>query len=402
MDARGIITELVGIAGGNALHVVTINSTQATVLEGAIVTGGQANGAAQSGCAYACGGGIYVTGGAPQLRDLRLIANYASDRGGGLYAGQSNAQLVASTMQANQATHGGGAFFQDARPQVVNALLAGNHAVGDGGGLYASNSAVRLVNVTVAANRAGGSGGGLLLGSGSSLDNAVVGGNYAPSSPQIGGSATTVQYSQVQDGCGGEIACSDHVQSGDPLFVLAPNPASAPTSLGDFHLQPTSPAIDQGNNNAGFDPSLPEGATISAIAVDVDNTPRIIAARTLPPRVDMGAYEALNAPPVFTTTPDTVGGISSEYVYEAVAVDPNAPDVRLPIVATVMPQWLAFTMQPDGAGKLQGTPGKESLGSYEVVLRATDSLGALGQQYFVLQVRFRAHPVFMPQVLVQK
>ncbi len=81
VDARGIITELVGIAGGNALHVVTINSTQATVLEGAIVTGGQANGAAQSGCAYACGGGIYVTGGAPQLRDLRLIANYASDRG---------------------------------------------------------------------------------------------------------------------------------------------------------------------------------------------------------------------------------------------------------------------------------------------------------------------------------
>ena len=98
------------------------------MLEGAIVTGGQANGAAQSGCAYACGGGIYVTGGAPQLRDLRLIANYAGDRGGGLYAGQSNTQLVASTMQANQATHGGGAFLQDVRPQVVNALLAGNYA----------------------------------------------------------------------------------------------------------------------------------------------------------------------------------------------------------------------------------------------------------------------------------
>ena len=29
------------------------------------------------------------------------------------------------------------------------------------------------------------------------------------------------------------------------------------------------------------------------------------------------------------------GGIGSEYVYEAVAVDPNAPGVRLPIVVTV-------------------------------------------------------------------
>ena len=63
-----------------------------------------------------------------------------------------------------------------------------------------------MVNVTVAANRAGGSGGGLLLGSGSSLDNALVGGNAAANGPQIGGSATTVQYSQVQDGCGGAIA----------------------------------------------------------------------------------------------------------------------------------------------------------------------------------------------------
>ena len=80
---------MAGIVGGNALHVVTINSAQATtVLEGAIVTGGLANGTAESGCAYACGGGLYVTGGAPQLRSLSLVSNYATDRGGGLYTAQ--------------------------------------------------------------------------------------------------------------------------------------------------------------------------------------------------------------------------------------------------------------------------------------------------------------------------
>ena len=89
VNASGVITDLGGIAGGNALHVVSINSTQAsTVLEGAIVTGGLANGAAEAGCAYACGGGLYVTGGAPQLRSLSLVANYAEGRGGGLYAAQ--------------------------------------------------------------------------------------------------------------------------------------------------------------------------------------------------------------------------------------------------------------------------------------------------------------------------
>ena len=403
VDASGVITDLAGIAGGNALHVVTIDSTQATtVLEGAIVTGGQASGTAQSGCAYACGGGLYVTGGAPQLRNLRLIANYASDRGGGLYAGQSNPTLIALTMQANQAAHGGAAFLQDVRSQVINTLIAGNHAAGDGGGLYAANSTVRMVNVTVAANRAGGSGGGLLLGNGSSLSNALVAGNSAANGSEIGGSATTVQYSLVQDGCSGEIACTDHVQTGNPGFVLAPDPAHAPTSLGDFHAQPTSAAIDSGNNDAAFDPSLPEGATISAVSVDLGNTPRIIAARINPPQIDLGAFEALNAPPVFTTTPDPDSGLNTMYIYEAVAEDPNLPGVRLPIVVTAKPQWLSFAMQSNGAGRLQGIPGKNELGAYDVVLRATDSLGAVGQQYYELHVRYFAHPVFMPQVLAQK
>ena len=102
------------------------------------------------------------------------------------------------------------------------------------------------------------------------------------------------------------------------------------------------------------------------------------------------------------TTPYPVAGLNLNYVYTAVAEDPNAPGVRLPIVVTTKPQWLSFAMQPDGTGKLQGTPPKNSLGAYDVILRATDSLGAVGQQYYVLQVKIYAHPVFLPQVLVNK
>ncbi|MFN8469272.1 MAG: LamG-like jellyroll fold domain-containing protein [Caldilineaceae bacterium] len=403
VNANGVITDLAGIAGGNALHVVSINSAQAsTVLEGVIVTGGMANGAAESGCAYACGGGLYVTAGAPQLRNISLVSNYAGDRGGGLYAAQGAPTIMALAAQGNQAAYGGGVFLQDTRAQVVNTLLAGNYALANGGGFYAANSSVRMVNVTAAANRAGGSGGGLLLEGGASIVNALIGGNGAASGSQLDGSAITVQYSLVQDGCSGSVNCADHVQTGDPLLVSAPSPAAAPTSLGDFHAGPTSPVLDIGYNDAAFDPSLPEGATISAITQDLGGSARIVAVRVTPAQIDLGAYEAANIPPVFLTKPNSTAGLNADYVYTAIAEDPNQPGVRLPIVVTTKPQWLSFAMQSDGSGKLQGTPPKNSLGAYDVILRATDSLGAVGQQYYVLQVKYYAHPIFLPQVLVYK
>ena len=403
VNANGVITDLAGIAGGNALHVVSINNAQAsTVLEGVIVTGGLANGTAESGCAYTCGGGLYITGGAPQLRSLSLVSNFAGDRGGGLYATEGSPTLMALAAQGNQAAYGGGVFLQDTRAQVVNTLLAGNYGSASGGGLYAANSSVRMVNVTAAANRGGNSGGGLLLEGGASIVNALIGGNSAPSSPQLDGSGVTVEYSLVQDGCSSSINCADHVQTGDPGLVAAPGPAAAPTSLGDFHAGPTSVVLDVGNNDAAFDPSLPEGATIAAITQDLGGSARIVAARVTPAQIDFGAYEAANMPPVFLTQPDTTAGLNANYVYTVIAEDPNQPGVRLPIVVTTKPQWLSFAMQSDGTGKLQGTPPKNSLGAYDVILRATDNLGAVGQQYYVLQVKYYAHPIFLPQILVNK
>jgi hypothetical protein len=340
-------------------------------------------------------------GGTPELRNLHLIANTASSRGGGLYVAQGNLLLVASAIQANQATEGGGIFFQDARPQVVNTLLAGNYAAGDGGGVYAAGSTVRMVNVTVAANRARGSGGGLFLGNNSSLHNALVAGNLANTGAQIAGQPLTVRHSLVQDGCAAGVTC-DSVQTGDPLFVAAPSPSGAPTSSGDFHVQPVSPVVDSGNNNAAFDPSLPEGATIAAVALDLGDTPRIIAARALPPRIDQGAYEALNTPPVFTTAPLTQGAINQDYVYVAEAEDPNNPGIKLPVEVIMKPDWLGFAPQPNGAGRLEGRPSDKWFGRYDVVLRATDGLGVTGDQAFILEIKFRANPIFMPQILMKK
>jgi hypothetical protein len=373
------------------------------------VTGGQANGPGGN-CANACGGGIYVTGGVPQLRHLALISNHATSGGGGLYGGPSSGLIVASSFRGNQAGEGGGAFLQDGRYQVVNTLFSGNFAGGNGGGLHAVNTPVRMVNVTAAGNRAGGSGGGLVLSSGSSLNNTVLGGNTAgsaagnalDSNAQISGNGVTVQNSLVQNGCGQGVNCSSAVLFGDPQFAQLADPALAPNSLGDYRLQPQSAAIDRGVNDAGFDPSLPEGATIQAIVADLAEGPRIVAALALPPRIDLGAYEAPNSPPVFMTPAATQAGINAPYVYDAVAEDPNHPGVRLAVEVVVKPQWLAFGMQASGAGRLQGTPGEKEFGSYNIILRATDSLGAVGDQSFMLKVKFRLNPVFLPAVLNQR
>ncbi len=400
VDGSGVLTQAAAAMGGNALHVITVQSTlTSTVLEGAIVTGGQANGAAQAGCAYACGGGIYILGGAPQLRNLQLLGNHATDRGGGLYAGQSGVVLFSSRLQANQATNGGGFYFEGGHPEVINTLVAGNYAAAEGGGGYGQGSAVHMVNVTVGSNRAANQGGGLLLnGGGSNLSNMLIGGNLAAGSKQIGGSGAALRESLLQGDCPQGISCGPRVQTGDPLFAAPADPSNAPTDSGDYRVQPLSPAIDSGNNEASLNPGLPEGATISAIAGDLDNGPRIVAVRSPAARIDVGAYEALNAPPIFVTAPITGSAVNFRYVYQPVAVDPNDPQQKLAIQVIKKPGWLEFAMQPNGSGRLQGTPSEAYLGKHDVSLLVTDSLGISSQQTYVLHVNRWQNPVFLPQI----
>jgi hypothetical protein len=282
---------------------------------------------------------------------------------------------------------------------VINSLLAGNFAAADGGGGNAQGSAVQMVNVTVSGNRAGGHGGGLLLnGGGSNLSNMLIGGNLAAGNKQLGGSGVTIRDSLLRGECPQGVNCGPRVQAGDPLFVAPADPSSAPNGTGDYRVQPQSPAIDSGNNEAVLNPGLPEGATISAIARDLDNGPRIVAVRSPAPKIDVGAFEAPNAPPIFITAPITNSAVNFRYVYQPVAVDPNDPEQKLAIQVVKKPGWLNFAMQPNGTGILQGTPDKALLGTYDIALLATDGLGISSQQTYTLHVNRWLNPIFLPQI----
>ena len=76
--------------------------------------------------------------------------------------------------------------------------------------------------------------------------------------------------------------------------------STAPTTAGDLRLQPTSPAIDAGNDDYVRD----------VITTDLDGNPRIDGAH-----VDMGAYELQDAsPPVITATVEGTLGQNGWYV----------------------------------------------------------------------------------------
>ena len=325
-----ILSGDIGIAGNNSdnsYHVVTGSGLDATtILDGFTVTGGNADGvspAHQGGGMYNYnssptlsnvifssntadnGGGMSNdVAGSPTLSNVTFSGNTAGIAGGGMFNYSSSPTLSNVTFTGNTADGSGGGMFNEAgsSPALTNVTFNGNAAVISGGGMcnynssptlsnvtfnsntadyygggmYNNESSPTLSNVTFTGNTADGSGAGMYnLSSNPTLTNAIVWGNTPDQIYNTSG-APVVTYSDVQGGYAG----TGNIDA-DPLFV---NPAG-----GNLRLQPSSPAIDAGNNAA-----VPSGVT-----TDLDGSPRFVDIASVPdtgsgtpPIVDMGAYEA--------------------------------------------------------------------------------------------------------------
>ena len=242
-------TVLSGDLNGNGLddsdtyHVVTEDNTDASaVLDGFIITGGNANSGAVRD---ERGGGMLIWGGHPTVRNVIFSGNFAR-KGGGMANYNGSPTLTNVIFRSNSALRGGGMYNSGKAPRLTNVTFSGNRAVGFpyssdgyGGGIYNS-------------------------GSYPTLTNCILWGNTAMNgSPQIYGSIGSITYSDIQ----GDYADTGNINA-DPQFV--------DTANGDLRLRNTSPAINVGNNSA-----IPAGVT-----TDMGGNPRIIDV------VDMGAYEA--------------------------------------------------------------------------------------------------------------
>ncbi len=247
----------------NVYHVVSANlAGGGTVLDGFIITGGNADGSAADGR----GGGLYLAAGSPTLRNLAFIGNAAMD-GGGMYLAGS--------------------------PSLTNVTFSGNTAVNQGGGIYNDSGSPTLINVTFSQNGAD-EGGGLYNASGApTVSNSLFWGNTAAiSGTQIyNGNIVNVTYSDVQNGWPG-VSNLD----ADPVFYDADGADNIPGTLDDdVRLRHTSPVKDAGNNNAlpaDADDLDGDGVLTETVPYDLSGRSRLIGFTVITPTVDMGAYEA--------------------------------------------------------------------------------------------------------------
>jgi predicted outer membrane repeat protein len=227
------------------------------------------------------GGMIIVSTSLPTMTDVTFTGNSATTNGGAVYI-SADPQLNRVSFKANTATAGGAVYISwNARPVLTNILMTGNKASQSGGGIYIDRASPYLTNATIAGNFAGSWAGGIYAyGSpATSIRNTVIYGNNTGLDFVNG--RPGFSNSMIQDFTG---TTNGNVAAIDPLFTSPIDPALAPSTGGDYTLNPASPLVDKGNNSlydAGMTPDL------SHIKGDYLFNERFAGAA-----VDLGAYES--------------------------------------------------------------------------------------------------------------
>lgn len=240
--------------GGGSFYTVLVDCFLGT--NTATGSGGGANFGSLSNCILAAnsaqnGGGMYNS----KLTNCTLTANSASSLGGGANSGI----LVNCVITGNKATLAGGGAYNG----ILNNCLVVSNTAANGAGSSGSG----LNSCTITANAASSSGGGVTSGS---LINCIVYYNTAPSGSNYA-SSSSFNSSCTMPLPGSSSGCFTNA----PRFV--------DRTAGNFHLQPTSPCIDVGNN------SYVKGPT------DLDGNPRVSGGL-----IDVGAYEFQSLDPFHT------------------------------------------------------------------------------------------------------
>lgn len=297
--------------GDNSFHVVQGAGTNATaVLDGFVVTGGNANSGASN---QDRGGGILcVSGASPTIRSCTFSANRCTFGGGAGYINSSSPTFLDCVFDGNVGGSFGGAFdmasgvaatfnrcvfrnntaaraggieiFGSSPVKVWNSLFHNNTSTGTGGGgaIFVSGSAPGIRNCTIVFNSATSNATGGILGTGGTVVNCVVFGNTGSGgssgqAAQISPSTMNVTYTLTSTG-----------------FTGAGNVTATPLfdTCGPFQyrLTTSSPGIDAGSNAgvvvaAGLN-DLAGGLRFGDSALVVDS-----GAGTAP-IVDMGAFES--------------------------------------------------------------------------------------------------------------
>ncbi len=232
----------------NSYHVVLFKSTDSlTRLDGFRIERGFAEFVAGTQNInvpdlLASGGGILAIEKSKGLITNCVITDNRAIGGGGMLLRDSSQLAITKTIiYGNEATFGGGVYvLGGSKPYFENVLMVINKGLG--GGMYVNGSQPNLMNCTIASNKDDGSNAGGIFNANSltTVKNSILWGNTSPQST----TGSVITYSTIE---GGFVGLGNSNQN--PLFVN-PNPNGlAPLgTLGDYHLQICSPAINGGDN----------------------------------------------------------------------------------------------------------------------------------------------------------
>lgn len=221
------------------------------------------------------GNGIYVNSCRLEISNnlIRGLAGGQTGKylGSGIYCIKSIATVSNNLITCNNSgTYGGGIYCETSTPTISNNIIAANAAGTSGGGIYLSTSPAVVTNNTIVHNSSR-NGGGI----GTSSSNAVISNNIVAfnSSGISSGSTSTLRNNNVYNPDG-------YNYSGLSAGVgdISVDPMIADASYGNLHIQPGSPCIDAGWNEA---PAMGDQ--------DIDGQPRVQPAGGT---VDIGADES--------------------------------------------------------------------------------------------------------------
>ncbi len=206
-------------------------------------------------------------------------ATIVSENGGGVHCDSTNCIVTNCVIVGNSAySQGGGAYQATLLNCIVNSNICGLPSFGSGGGAWGCG----LVNCLVAGNRCGYIGGAAI--SSLLLNCTVVGnasGSYAGSLAICTADNTIVYYNHNQftnddsnSGYAFTNCCLSFSVMPPGLNNFTNPPLFANPAAGDYHLLPSSPCINAGNNS------------FISNSIDLDGNARIVAGTA-----DIGAYE---------------------------------------------------------------------------------------------------------------
>ncbi|MCA9103160.1 MAG: tandem-95 repeat protein, partial [Planctomycetales bacterium] len=318
------------VSGGGIENSGTLTLNQSTVYGnssprggGGLISGGvlTLNQSTVHDNSAGVGGGVW-NGGTLTLNQSTVSNNTSRIGAGGIYNQGAFAVVVAnvinSTLSGNSAPVGGGIFNQSAVMNVVNSTLADNTAGQYGGAIHnsVSGSMVTLTNSTVVGNSAGVDGGGIFNnGATVDIDHSIVAGNSASgtgkdvhnlnnSNPGGGAGIVNTSYSFVgaASGNGTYNDQGGNLPSAIDWKTVVENDGTDPTLADNggptltVALLPGSDAINAGDSMIAMPPMFDQrGAGFD---------------RVVGGRIDIGAFEVQNQPPVanddqFTIDEDT-------------------------------------------------------------------------------------------------